>query len=107
MFTYYKPIVSREHYLFASELARAYGIYSTTGRPHALFVTALMNAYYKHTPREELYYETRHGLKRVFPDGEKVLDLMIDKFRALPGKVKNYEIEGRKYKIVLEEKKER
>ena len=80
MFTYYKPIVSREHYLFASELARAYGIYSTTGRPHALFVTALMNTYYKYTSREELYYETRHGLKRVFPDGEKVLDLMIDKF---------------------------
>ena len=105
MFTYYKPIVSVEHYLFASELARAYGVYSTTGRPHVLFVTALMNAYYKHNPKEELYYETRHGLKRVFPDGEKVLDLMIDKFRALPGYVKSYEIEGKNYKFIALERK--
>ena len=105
MFTYYKPTVSREHYLFASELARAYGIYSTTGRPHVLFVTALMNAYYKHNPKEELYYETCHGLKRVFPDGEKALDSIVDKLRALPGDVKNYEIEGKNYKFIALERK--
>ena len=105
MFTYYKSVASKEHYLFAIELARAYGIYSTTGRPHVLFVTALMNAYYKHNSKEELYYETCHGLKRVFPDGEKVLDLMIDKFRALPGDVKNYEIEGKNYKFIALERK--
>ena len=107
MYLYYKSVVSKEHYYFASELASLYGIYTTTYNAHTRFVSALMNAYYKYTPREELYYETRHGLRRVYPDGEKVLNMMIEKLRALPGKVKNYEIEGRKYKIVLEEKKER
>lgn len=42
-YTYYTPVQSDEHYLYASELAEKYGVFTLSGRPHIQLVSACLS----------------------------------------------------------------
>lgn len=68
LYTYFKPILKQEHYLFAGEIAEKYGIYTRTDKVADSFVSAyLKEIAIKTKGYEQLYYSTRYGMSRVYP----------------------------------------
>ena len=70
MYTYYTKVESYEHMLSCTELAVAYGLFTTKAdpKPHSRLVAAMLNAYYEEHPEEEkMYYSTKHGMMQVWP----------------------------------------
>lgn len=69
-YTYYTKVESYEHMLSCTELAVAYGIFTTKEepKPHSRLVAALLNAYYVDHPEEQkMYYPTKYGVMQVWP----------------------------------------
>ncbi len=69
-YTYYTKVESYEHMLNCTELAVAYGIFTTKEepKPHSRLIAAMLNAYYEEHPEEQkLYYPTKYGLMQVWP----------------------------------------
>lgn len=67
-YTYYKPVVKREHYLFAGEIAEKFNIYTRTDKTADAFVSAYLQDIAKRTEGfEQLYYCTRYGMTKVYP----------------------------------------
>lgn len=66
-YTYYKPVVKREHYLFAGEIAEKFNIYTRTDKIADAFVSAYLQDIAKRTEGfEQLYYCTRYGMTKVY-----------------------------------------
>ena len=101
MFTYYKPIVTNDHYWFAYELAQMCAIYTTTGNPHSKFVIALMDDYFRKNGRTwNLYYETRNGLSRVFP--EEDFFAAISPFESIEkNKAQTVSVGRKRFKVIF------
>ena len=67
-YTYYKPVVKREHYLFAGEIAEKFNIYTRTDKIADAFVSAYLQDIAKRKEGfEQLYYSTRYGMSKVYP----------------------------------------
>lgn len=101
-YTYYVPVIREEHCLFASELAEMFGIYTANGRPHTKLVTALLSKFEKEDGKPPLYYETKHGLRRVFCDGIKWTEQLWKYGNDQPGTLKTISLDDKTYKFRLE-----
>lgn len=74
-YTYYMQLNNVPmHYLFSEELALLYGICTEAGRPHTRLVSAYLGIKEKEMGARPLYYNTRYGLKRVYPHGEAIIE---------------------------------
>ena len=67
MFTYYKPIESNEHMLFAKEIAKIYTYKNKNFTSQK--ISTIIKGYLKanNIEYEDLYYETKYGLSKVYP----------------------------------------
>ena len=98
MYKYYQEVESDDHYCYAHELAKymheEFGISSPDGdKPAVGLMTAMLN--YIHEGEPKLYYNTRYGLKRVWPRGMKAMILLVHNCVAPGGRI---EINGKKYR---------
>ena len=86
MYKYYAEKESEEHYLFSNEIAdllnRGFGVQNEKGGLAIRMVEAFLNDYEERYGMPKLFYNTRHGLRRVYPFGfefamhaNKVLDI--------------------------------
>lgn len=67
-YTYFKPVIKQEHYLFAGEIAEIFNIQTRTGKTADAFVSAyLQEAVKRMDSYEQLYYSTKYGMNRVYP----------------------------------------
>lgn len=101
MFKYYAEKESDQHYLFSNEIAellsRNYGITSENGTPATKLVEALLGDYEHMHGMPKLFYNTRHGLRRVYPFGIPLVQCASQIFDLSIGS-HVLEIFGRKYK---------
>lgn len=68
LFTYFKPVLKQEHYLFAKEIAEKYKICTKSNNYADIFVSAYLKEIASKTKGyEQLYYNTRYGLTKVYP----------------------------------------
>lgn len=70
IYRYWKPFYSTEHYLLLNEIAELWNLYSTRGRRktrHTLLTTTILKKYCEMNNIEIFYYETRYGLRSVYP----------------------------------------
>lgn len=67
MFTYYKAITCKEHMLYAKEIAQLYTYKGKkfTSQKIAIIIGGYLKA--NCIEYESLYFETRHGLCKVYP----------------------------------------
>jgi hypothetical protein len=104
-YTYYTKVESYEHMLSCTELAIAYGIFTTQEepKPHARMVAALLNSYYvEHPEAQKMYYATKHGVMQVWPQDiyKPLLESLISSnplntectYTTIKGKVHIYQI---------------
>lgn len=80
-YTYYTPVQSDEHYLYASELAEKYGVFTLSGRPHIQLVSACLSKMEEDIGQPPFYYMTRFGLKRVYKYGDDFMRRLIKGWR--------------------------
>lgn len=68
IYTYYMAVNSNEHMLFANEIAIKYNLYLNE-KPRMQLIFSILKKYIKlNAPTyESLYYQTRYGLREVFP----------------------------------------
>ena len=67
-YTYFKPVVKREHLLFAGEIAQMYNIKTRTDKFADTFVSAyLQDIASKTEGYEQLFYCTKYGMTKVYP----------------------------------------
>lgn len=74
-YVYYKPVATPMHYFYASELAEilyAAGYCSMQNKPHKALVAYMLK------DDEPLFYNTRKGLRRVYPNGLSMVNKMIE-----------------------------
>ena len=67
---YYIKVTMNDHLLYTTEIAERLfnaGWTSSTGKPPVSFLNAYLNKTSEELRCEEIYYNTRHGLKRVWP----------------------------------------
>lgn len=68
LYTYFKPVLKQEHYLFAGEIAQKYNILTRTDKIADAFVSSYLKELANKTKGyEQLYYSTRYGMSRVYP----------------------------------------
>lgn len=68
LYTYFKPVLKQEHYLFAGEIAQLFNIQTRTGKIADTFVSAYLKEAVKRSDSyEQLYYSTKYGMNRVYP----------------------------------------
>ncbi|MCY7865970.1 hypothetical protein [Bacillus atrophaeus] len=74
VYKYWMPFASTEHYLLLREITELWDLWSTTVvcdhyRPkrHAQLTTMILKKYCEMHEIPSVYYETRHGLKQVYP----------------------------------------
>ena len=104
-YTYYVPVTSDEHYLYASELAEMFGIYTVTGRPHTQLVSAYLTSLELFEQAAPLFYPTKHGLRRVFRDGANRMELLVRKLKEQPDEIKTMTFpNGKIFKVKLKSK---
>lgn len=103
MYTYYKEINNEEHMLYAGEITEIYNILSVNNNPAYKFVSALIADYIEKliangVKYEQLYYQTKYGLSKVYPKVlykailidlcEKIQDeynyMSVEEFEKLP-----------------------
>lgn len=66
-YTYFKPVVKEEHFLFAGEIAQLFNIQTRTGKSADSFVSAYLQSIAKTINNyEQLYYCTRYGMTKVY-----------------------------------------
>lgn len=108
IYTYYKKIEDDEHMLFASEIAKAFGIMSESTKPHSAFLKAYLKYYIEKTKDrnkyDQLYYITfKYGKPlevEVYPKWI-YLRAMYELYLILEDINKVYEIDinEKKYKV--------
>ena len=96
-YKYYQEIETEEHYYYASEISwyllEKHGISSPNGtKPASTMVNAMLN--FLHAGEPKLYYNTRNGLKRVWPQGKTAAALLVRNCVEPGGCI---EINGKKY----------
>lgn len=102
MHTYYVKVESPFHYMYAGELAKEYGIYTVNGKPHAKLIAAYLDDLEKEEGVHPLYYETKHGLRRVYPHGEEDTAALLDELCHHSGEIKTITLpNGRTFKLKL------
>ena len=79
MYKYYKEVNTVEHFCFASEICDSLGVYSNNNKPHIRFFTYFYDGYCKTVGinEDKLYYQTRNGLIRVFPNLSAIASFAI------------------------------
>lgn len=103
-YTYYVPVTSDEHYLYASELAEMFGIYTVNGRPHTQLVSAYLTSLELFEQAAPLFYPAKHGLRRVFRDGVNRMKLLVQKLKEQPNEIKTMTLpNGKTFKLKLKE----
>ena len=73
MYKYYAEQESEDHYLFSNEIAdllnKRFGIQNEKGDLSTRMVEAYLSDYEEKYGMPKLFYNTRHGLRRVYPLG--------------------------------------
>lgn len=97
MFVYYKPVELEDHFLFLSEICELIGLYTTAGNLH----TKLLKAWFDTNPCEELYYNTKKGLTRVYDP-----NYFVPMCESLLSNIKDNKItiNNKTYKVVIKNK---
>lgn len=81
LYTYFTPVISDEHMLYANEIAVKYNIVTKTGKEATSFVSAYLKYLAAIFKEKELYYVTSHGPARVYRKAfyEKAMERLIAK----------------------------
>jgi hypothetical protein len=100
MFKYYVEVQRDEHYPYADEIAdylwRVHGICSPSGdKPAKVLVRDFLTWFHGDEPC--VYYNTRHGLKKVYPLAVKAIRLFLEKCEKDQGYI---DLNGKKYKYI-------
>ena len=99
MYKYYIEFEHDEHYPYAHEVAalmfEAHGITAPddTSKPAKTLVTAALNWFHGDEPK--MFYNTRNGLKRVYPNWKEVYGWLFMHCNQNQGTVK---IDGKNYR---------
>lgn len=69
MYTYYKAVKTEEHMLYPTEIAELAGLYSLSGKPATMLVSAILSEYISNIEGYEQYYYLIKGGKqnKVYP----------------------------------------
>ena len=69
MYSYFIEIQSDEHMLYAKEIAAAYNILDKNNQPDYKLVGKIIKDYLKdkQITYQDKYYNTKYGLKKVYP----------------------------------------
>jgi hypothetical protein len=68
VYEYWTSNILNEHMLKAGEIADLYHVTSSTNKPHAQLIQAILDEYDKeHPDLQKFYYMTRYGMMRVYP----------------------------------------
>lgn len=111
MYKYYKEINIAEHFYFASEICDSLGVYSNNNRPYVRFFTYFYDGYCKIVGinEDKLYYQTRNGLVRVFPNLSAIASFAIcirDELRRNNDNNRlAIEVDGKSFGVVVDVKK--
>lgn len=97
-YKYFVEVYMRDHYPFAGEVAEY--LYNTYGikavgkdKPASVMVTAMLNWIHSNDPR--LFFQTKYGLKRVFPLADRAARILVHNCKEPGGSI---EINGKKYR---------
>ena len=111
MYKYYKEVNTTEHFYFASEICDSLGVYSNNNRPYVRFFTYFYDGYCKIVGinEDKLYYQTRNGLVRVFPNLSAIASFAI----CIRGELRRnndnnrlvIEVDGKSFGVVVDIKK--
>ena len=100
--TYYKEVKADKDYPFAKEvtdyLFREYGLVSGTNKPAATLVRVWLNFF--HEGEDKLYYETCHGLARVYPHAKQAVIALLEELKS-NGPERAIKISGKNYSYKL------
>ena len=101
MYKYYAEQESKNHYLFANEIAdllnKGFGIQNEKGDLSTRMVEAYLSDYEEKYGMPKLFYNTRHGLRRVYPLGFQLVQHANKMFDLSYG-LHVLNVGGRKYK---------
>lgn len=90
MYKYYAEHESENHYLFSSEIAellyKIYGITNDKGSYPTKLVESYLYDFEKKCKMVKLYYNTRNGLRRVYPAGQWMVENAHKIFDVRPGR---------------------
>lgn len=81
---YYKKVEIKEHMLYASEIAELFGILSRTNKPAIKFISQLLKEEIINKKEEQLYYNAKDGLRKVYPKS-----IYIDAMKKLNERLKH------------------
>lgn len=97
MYTYYIKVESEEHMLFASEIAKAFNLYSESNKPHIkLISTAIKHILKKESFTGSIYYQTKGSLRQVYPSSIylKAIDYIEKNSHVINNTCKGINIDG-------------
>lgn len=81
-YIYFAKRISDEHYPYAKEIAYAlykqYGLQSQTGKPLTNFIRVWCSSFEK----ECLFYQTKHGLCRVYANYRESIQALLDMVKS-------------------------
>ena len=105
MYKYYAEKESEEHYLFSNEIAellnKGFGIQNEKGGLATRMIETFLNDYEETYGMPKLFYNTRHGLRRVYPLGFQLVQHANKMFDLSLGlHVLNVSGRNFKYKVV-------
>lgn len=95
MYTYYIEVESEQHYAYLDEIVEylyAHGITSKEGKLPIGLTRAVLSWFHKDNPR--MCFNTRRGLKRVFPLAGEAIDFIMSNCVQEEGAL---EVNGRKF----------
>ena len=100
VYEFWQPAYTTEHFLLPGEIARIWGLCSSSRKPHATLTSLILKEYTRRLDnyRPYFYMSKSYGMIEVYPNVvySKALEWFLDKIdQKLNGSI---EIYGRKYK---------
>lgn len=107
-YKYYTEHEADQHYLYGNEIAQIlydyYGIVSTSGKPAVQMVAAILNQLESDLGMYKIFYETRKGLRRVYPSGQYLISNISKIFSVEEGK-HFIKVNGKQYNYIVSHNK--
>lgn len=103
-YKYWMPVAKDEHRLYASEVAKMWGIYSINDKPHIKMITTILSEEEYFARQNPLYFQTRNGLVRCF--GHDIVLKGYHRMITFSEEKKNYSLyenNGHKFKYITKE----
>ena len=87
--------------LYLKEIAEQYGIVSTNKNPHVKLIKGAIDHLFKEEATASFFFETKHGLKEVFPYDvySKAIEFIKNECIDLGNDIKEIQIYDKKYRF--------